>query len=381
MATLLQDLRFAVRILRKSPAFALVAIITMALAIGANTAVYSVVKAVLLTPLPLPDANRLVQINEYSRLTGQERDWIPFLDALDFERDARSFENVGDYRHALLNSSEGAGLPEALYGLQTTSELLPALGVSPALGRFFTADETRLGHHHEVILSDELWRRRFAADRGIVGKTIHLNTEPYLVIGVMPRGFNFPLKLATKAHLPSRQMQYWVPMALDPAKQHRADDSTVAVARLKPGVTLEEAQAEMDALGARLAQLYPDTHAARRFRLQRLQDQVVGEVRPVLLVLFAAVALVLLIAGANLANLLLARNTARQREMAIRLAIGASPFRAVRQRLTENLVLALVGGGIGLAVAGLRLCCRACFTTPVRGILQLCSWSVLSLPQ
>lgn len=275
---MLQDLRFGIRMLRKQPGFTLIAVITLALGIGATTAIFSVVEAVLLERLPYPDSERLVQIRyTYPQMVG-EQTWVPHRDMLDWQEQSRSFERLGVYQYAMFNFAD-AGLPEAVYGLRVTADLLPLLGVEPALGRFFTPDEDRPEQNRVIILSDDLWRRRFGARRDIVGSTIRANSENYLVVGVMPPGFNFPLKLSTELRLPSRQMGFWSPIGSDASKLSRENAQSGAVARLKPGVSLDEAQVEAEAIMAHLAHVYPQSNSGRRARIVPLKEQTVGAAR------------------------------------------------------------------------------------------------------
>jgi putative ABC transport system permease protein len=350
MQTLWPDLRYGARMLARNPGFTLIAVLTLALGIGANTGVFSVVKSVLLRPLPYAQPDQLLQFRLYHSPLHQEQTWVPIRDVADWREQSQSFERIGAYGYAVLNFSEG-GLPEAVYGLRVSADLLPALGVSPAMGRYFSPEEDQPGRNHVIILSDDLWRRRFGADPNLVGKIVLANQENYTVVGVMPPGFNFPLKMATTARLPSQQMGYWYPLGLDVSKLGRAEAGYGAIARLKPGVTIAEAQAEMDSIAVRLARDYPRTNAGREVRLVSLKDQFVGEVRLTLLILLGAVGLVVLIACANIANLLLVRADGRRREMAIRQSLGASRLRLMRQALTESLLLALSGGAVGVLLA------------------------------
>jgi len=233
-----------------------VAVATLALGIGGNTAIFSVVKAVLLEPLPFPESGRLVQVRVRYRATGQEQDWGAYRNAIDWRDQNRSFEHLGMYAYSLLNLSEG-GEPEALYGLRVSYDLLPALGVQPALGRWFLPSEDQPGHHHVILLSDEVWRRRFAANPSMVGKSIRLNEEDYIVVGVMPGGFTFPVKLATSVSLPTQRMAFWSPIGLNPPEERRDPYYMSFVGRLRPGVSMAQAQADLDGIAARLERDFP----------------------------------------------------------------------------------------------------------------------------
>jgi putative ABC transport system permease protein len=350
MRYLAQDIRYAARMLLKKPSFTLIAIVTLALGIGANTAVFSVIKSVLLGPLPYPNADHLVQFHLYFPSISYEQPWIAPRDAADWAEQSDSFERVGVYRSAMLNFSNG-GLPEAVYGLRVSADLLPALGVPPALGRYFSADEDQPGNNHVIILSDDLWRSHFNRDPSIIGRRIFISRETYEVVGVMPPGFNFPLRMPLTAKLPSRQMGYWYPLGLDLGKSSREETGFGAIARLKSGVTIGQARAEMNQVASRLAADYPQTNNGREVRLVSLKDQTVGDVRPTLYVLLGAVALVVLIACANVASLLLVGAESRQQEIFIRQSLGATRWRLARQMLTESLLLAMIGGGCGVLLA------------------------------
>ena len=338
---MLQDLSYAVRQLLKSPAFTLVAVLAIALGIGANTAIFSVVNAVLLRPLPYHDPDRLVTI-----LEGYDHPVAPG-NVADWRAQNHVFEDIGTAESWTANLSN-TGQAESVKALRVSPNLFPMLGVQPLLGRFFASKEDQEGSEHVVILSYGLWQRHFANDPHIVGQPITLQGQPYTVVGVMPAGFHFAPCWVTKAEL-------WVPLALGRRAASREIQSLRAFARLKPGVSVEQARSEMATITARLEQQFPGTN--RDVTVQFLKDKVVGDVRPALLVLLAAVSFVLLISCANVAHLLMARGAARQREIAVRAALGARRWRIVRQFLMESLLLALAGGAAGLLLAfwGIRL--------------------------
>jgi predicted permease len=336
-----QDLPYALRQLRKSPVFTVVAVLAIALGIGANTAIFSVVNAVLLRPLPYRDSDRLVTI-----LHDYDHPVAP-ANYLDWRAQNHVFEDVGAAESWTANLS-GTGQAESVTALRISTNLFPILGVQPLLGRWFVSGEEQAGKEHEVILSYGLWQRRFGGNPDIVGQPITLQGEPYAVVGVMPAGFRFAPFWVTKAEL-------WAPLALGQRITSRGIESLRAFARLKPGVSVEQARSEMATITARLEQQFPGTN--RNVTVQLLKDKVVGDVRPALLVLLAAVSFVLLIACANVAHMLLARGAARQKEIAVRAALGAERWRIARQFLTESLLLAVLGGAAGLLLAfwGIRM--------------------------
>jgi putative ABC transport system permease protein len=339
MNALVQDLRYALRMLVKSPAFSAIAILTLGLAIGANTAIFSVVNAVLLRPLPYPHSEQLVRIFGAQ----PQLDLAPTSPAnfLEWNEENKVFERIATYVGQGFNLT-GTDKPERVIGARVSADLLPLLGVQPARGRFFTEEEDQEGRGKVVILSHEFWRSRFGGEANTLQQTITLNDQPHTVVGVMPPGFAFP----------NTRTQVWVPVAFNSAERATRDTNFIdVVARLKPGISIEQARANMNAIAQSQAERYPTTNTGVGAKVVSLHEQMIGDVRPMLIVLLAAVAFVLLIACANIANLLLARAAARQREMAIRGALGASRSRVIRLLLTESIVLSVIGGAVGLVLA------------------------------
>lgn len=357
LASLRSDLRQAGRQTYKTPAFAVTVVLVLAAGFGVSVAIFSIVRNVLLSPLPFRDSARLVQIVSWFPKTGDLNGWsAPMRDALDWKTMVPALQGVALYRYDLRNLTRD-GKAESVYGLHVTANLLPMLGVRPELGHWFSAEDDLPGNGRVVLLSDDLWRRRFGADPQIAGKTIQLDGESYEVVGVMPRGFNFPLKLGTTARLPTDQMQFWTPLALDLARQpHGAPDAGV-IAKLKPGVTLSEAQAELENACALLERNYPKTNRGESARMFSLLQQTVRGLNAPLLALLAATGLILLLACANVAGLLLARGAARSGELAIRLALGGSGWQVARIPLLEGVLLCCCGCvlGVPVAVAGLKV--------------------------
>jgi len=332
---LLQDLRFALRQARKNLGFTAAVVITLALGIGANAAIFSIVNAVLLRPLPYKDDGRLVVILHNGN------DPVAPANFVDWRAQAHVFERTGAAEYWTANLT-GTDNPDKLWGLHITSDILPMLGVEPLLGRVFLPEEQEPGKEHEVMLSYRLWQERFAGDAHIVGRSLALNGESHTIVGVMPSGFQFAPFWATKAEI-------WAPLVLANRLASRDGNSLRVFARLKSGATLEQAQAEMTVIAARLDKQFPGTN--RNVEVLALREKVLGNIRPALLVLLGAVGFVLLIACANVGHMLLARATAREREIAVRSALGARRWDLLRQLLVESIVLALAAGVVGVLFA------------------------------
>ena len=349
MNGLLQDARYALRQLRKSRAFAAVAVVTLALGIGANTAIFSVVNGVLLRSLSFKDPDRIVRVWHVppaKSFPGMTTFSVSAANYLDWERQNHVFEGMAIYTfHGF--TLTGSDKPEQVDACAATSGFFSTLGVQPMLGRAFTPEEDQPGRSNVVVLSHRLWQEHFGSNPGILGHDIKLDGQSYLVAGVMPASFQFP-----------DFAQMWTPMAwTDKEKAVRGEHHSVVIARLKPGIDLKQAQAEMNTISSRLEQQYPEDDKGWGALVVPLQEDMVSDVKPALLVLLGAVGFVLLIASVNVANLALARTFSRQKEIAIRTALGASSVRVLRQVLTESVLLALAGGALGLiwAHSGVRL--------------------------
>src|SRR6195256_2231289 len=337
MENLFKDLSYGIRSLLKHPGFTAIAVITLALGIGANTAIFSVVNAVLLRPLPFDDPERLVWVWG----TAPQLATIPtsLPDFLGWKEQNRSFEHLAAYQSGSMFIDAGDGTTDTPVGL-VTPELFSVFHVNPILGRTFANEETLPGRFRVAVLSHSMWQNRFGSDPNVSGRTLQLNGAAYTIIGVMPAGFSYP-----------DRAELWRPLPIDPAKLDPGPHYLNVVGRLKPGVTLAQAQADMSTIAARLSEQYKEKNAGHGVKLERLTNVVVGDIGLALYVLLGAVGFVLLIACANLANLMLARVGARQKEIALRTALGASRLRIMRQLLTESCSLALAGGLLGLLLA------------------------------
>jgi putative ABC transport system permease protein len=345
MSVFLQDLRHAIRMIWKSPGFTVVAVLTLGLGIGANSAIFSVVDGVLLRPLPFPRPDRLMTISMRDAANPDERTVLSDADFLDWKAQNQAFEHVAGFTDAWFTMT-GQGDPERLRGAAVTADFFAVLGVAPSLGRTFTSEEGAPGSPRLVVLSDHLWRSRYRADSRILGQTIQVNGAARTVVGVMPAGFRFP---PDGSGLPG-QVEIWSLMMNTPPER-RGPYYLTGLGRLRDGLSMMQARAEVETIGRRVAQEHPLDMVGATYVAGPLQETLVSNVRRALLVLLGAVAFVLLIASANVANLMLTRTTAREREIAIRLAVGAGRSRIIRQWLTEGLLLALLGAGFGLLLA------------------------------
>jgi putative ABC transport system permease protein len=347
--TVVQDMKYAVRMLRSSPSFTAVAILTLALGIGANTAIFSVIDSVLLRPLPYQDPTGLVMVWENNSQHPDPHNTVSPPDFLDWQRRNSVFAEMAALFDQRANLT-GNGVPQEVVLQDVSANFFSVLGVSPILGPGFTAENGQKGHDDVVILSYGFWRERFAGDPAIVGKTVVLNGHPQTIVGVVPQNFSWFIK---DGSFTGAKPQMWSPFVFPASFSDRKDVGRflTVVARLKPGATVPQAQSQMSSIAARIAEEYPDFNGYWGANVVSVRDQISGDLRPALLILFGAVAFVLLIACANVSSLLLARAAAREREIAVRTAIGASPWRIARQLLTESVLLALIGGGIGVALA------------------------------
>ncbi|CAN5669053.1 ABC transporter permease [soil metagenome] len=374
MSELLSDVRYAMRALRRAPGFAAVAILTLALGIGANSAIFSVLNAVVLRPLAYTEPDRLVRVASQFPTLGFDKFWISPPEFFELKERTSSFESFGGYRTGTA-SVGGGDAPLRTTSATATHDLFTTLAVPAAIGRPFTAEEDLPGAESVVTLSHELWQTAFAGDPGIVGRNIEVNGTTSRVTGVMPPGFD----------VADAGVQIWIPGTIDPAnRQNRGSHFLDVIGRIRQGSTLEQARAELGILVSQWADMNPDTHVPspenHPIFMTPLQDDLVGNVRPALMLLLGAVGFVLLIACANVANLLLARAESRQREIAVRAALGAGRMRLVRQFLTEGLVLSLIGGAFGLFLgyAGVRLLLAANPRGIPRAVEIGLDWNVLA---
>ncbi|MEO8129889.1 MAG: ABC transporter permease, partial [Bryobacteraceae bacterium] len=336
-----QDIRYAARTLARNPGFSLVAVAALALGIGANTAIFSVVNALLLRPLPYADSDRIVMVWE-ANPRGVAQNVVAPANYLDWKAQNHVFDAMSPVSPQIVILT-GAGQPDEIAGLAVSDSFFPLLGVAPELGRTFTADEDKPGAPRAAVLSHHLWETKFGANPNVLGQSIVLDSDPYTVIGVMPARFRWL----------NRESEFWVPIQLNPARNYRINSGRylMTVARIRAGVSHEAAQAEMTTIAKRLEKQHPDFNTGWGVNLVTVRNQIAGDIKPALLVLLGAVGVVLLIACANVANLLLARASGRQREIAIRTSLGATRFRIVRQLLTESILLAMIAGSAGVLLA------------------------------
>src|SRR5262245_25132648 len=340
MRSLFQDVRYGWRMLLKKPGFTIVAALALALGIGANSAIFSIINAIVFKPLPFDDLDRIVAVWEKAPGQGAERITVSVANYLDWREQSNSFENLAIFMYWSANLS-GADTPERVRGYQVSPNLLDVLGVKVALGRNFLSDEDQPGKDNVVILTHGLWQRNFGGDSKVVGRTANVNGVARTIIGVMPPEVNFPVGVELLA-----------PMAMTPeTMRNRTYHTNQVIGRLKKGVSVVQTQSDLDAIAGRLEQQYPNTNTGRGVGVFPILEDAVREYKTAMLMMMATVAFVLLIACANVANLALARATGRTKEVALRLALGASRGRIIRQLLTESVILAFMGGTIGVLLA------------------------------
>ena len=341
--TLLQDFRYSARTLSKHPGFVIIVTLILALGIGANSTIFSVVNAVLIRPLPYEASDRIVMIWETNQTQGVPRSIVSPANFLDWKEQNHVFDHLAALRFWYYTVT-GLGDPERYQGARVSADFFPLLNVKPELGRNFDPDEEQVGRDHVVILTHAFWQRHFGGDRNIVGRFLTIDGEPFTIIGVLPTSFRFSRVL-------NAELEFWMPISFTPQQLTREDRSITVYGRLKQSVSLAQAQAEMDGIARRLEQQYPKTNSGWKVQVNNLQEQSSRPFRSTLLILMVVVGFVLLIACANVVNLLLTRATTRQKDFAVRFALGSSRSRLIRQLLMENLLLALLGGAAGLLLA------------------------------
>lgn len=342
METLWNDLRYGWRVMRRSPGFAAVALLTLAIGIGANAAIFSIVNGVLLRPLPFPDSSRIVTVWETDANRNIVRGTASPAELLDWQDMNYSFAELSGWR-SLLFTITGSGEAEQVHGSQVSGNFFRMLGVGPVIGRDFSSEDEKPGNEQVAILTYALWQRHYGGDSSVLGKSILLDEKPYTIIGILPRSFSL--------YGVAPELDIWVPFAFNRAQLNRENHELVIFGRLRPGVSLPQAQAEMETILSQLKKQYPGTDQENGVRVAGFHEELIKSLRPSIVILLAAVGFVLLIACANVANLMLARAATREREIAVRATLGAGRRRILRQLLTESALMSLIGGILGIAVA------------------------------